>query len=90
MAERVDAARKHLINSIEWKGAKLGIVEMRRHYTNYFRGFPNIKPFRTQLVTELELDGLFEVLKTIEHQYTGMEFQANQESEPQLVYGYDG
>lgn len=88
--ERVDAARKHLINSIEWKGAKLGIVEMRRHYTNYFRGFPNIKPFRTQLVTELELDGILEVLKAIESQYKGMDFQANQESEPQLVYGYDG
>jgi nifR3 family TIM-barrel protein len=88
--ERVDAARKHLINSIQWKGSKLGIVEMRRHYTNYFRGFPNIKPFRTQLVTELELEGLLEVLKAIEVQYAGMEFQAGQENEPQPVYSYDG
>lgn len=88
--ERVDAARKHLINSIQWKGSKLGIVEMRRHYTNYFRGFPNIKSFRTQLVTELELEGLLEILKAIEVQYAGMEFQAGQENEPQPVYSYDG
>ena len=68
----------------------MGIVEMRRHYTNYFRGFPNIKSFRTQLVTELELEGLLEILKAIEVQYAGMEFQAGQENEPQPVYSYDG
>lgn len=88
--ERVDAARKHLINSVNWKGNKLGIVEMRRHYTNYFRGFPNIKPFRTQLVTENELDAILEVLKNIELHYTGMDFTDSVEEPGQLVYGCDG
>ncbi|MFT5265796.1 MAG: tRNA-dihydrouridine synthase B, partial [Polaribacter sp.] len=42
--EKVAAARQHLKHSIEWKGPKLGILEMRRHYTNYFRGLPHVKP----------------------------------------------
>ncbi len=50
MAERVRIVRQHLDFSIRWKGAKLGIFEMRRHYTNYFRGMPDFKPFRTRLV----------------------------------------
>lgn len=68
--ERVDAARQHLQHSIEWKGEKLGIVEMRRHYTNYFRGFPDIKPYRSQLVTMNEANALFAVLDEIELVYS--------------------
>ncbi len=49
--ERVEAARKHLNFSIEWKGEKLGVLEMRRHYTNYFRSLPHIKSIRSKLVT---------------------------------------
>ena len=50
MAERVRIAKQHLDFSIRWKGPKLGIFEMRRHYTNYFKGIPDFKPFRTKLV----------------------------------------
>jgi tRNA-dihydrouridine synthase len=50
MSERVHITRKHLEFSIRWKGDKLGIFEMRRHYTNYFKGTPDFKPFRTRLV----------------------------------------
>lgn len=69
--ERVDAARRHLKHSLEWKGERLGVVEMRRHYTNYFRGFRNIKPYRTKLVTIYEPDTLFEILDEIEEVYSG-------------------
>jgi tRNA-dihydrouridine synthase B len=68
--ERVDAARQHLQHSIDWKGEKLGVVEMRRHYTNYFRGFPNIKPYRSQLVTIYESATLFAILDEIEEVYS--------------------
>lgn len=51
--ERVDVVKKHLLFSMDWKQGKTGIFEMRRHYTNYFKGIPNFKPFRTKLV-ELE------------------------------------
>jgi nifR3 family TIM-barrel protein len=50
MKQRIEVARKHLKFSVEWKGEKTGILEMRRHYTSYFRNIPNIKPYRQQLV----------------------------------------
>jgi len=67
--ERVEAARKHLKHSIEWKGERLGVVEMRRHYTNYFRGFRNIKPYRSRLVTTYEPAAIFGILDEIEEVY---------------------
>jgi len=48
--ERVRVALKHLDFSVEWKGERLGLFEMRRHYTNYFRGLQDFKPFRMRLV----------------------------------------
>lgn len=68
--ERVDAAREHLQRSLEWKGERLGIVEMRRHYTNYFRGYPHIKPYRAVLVTSYEKEEIFDTLEQIRERYT--------------------
>lgn len=51
MAERVEAARRHLQMSIDWKGERLGVFETRRHYTNYFKGIPHFKEYRTKMVT---------------------------------------
>jgi tRNA-dihydrouridine synthase B len=70
--ERVDAARQHLTHAITWKGQKLGILETRRHYTNYFRGFPGIKEFRKELVTSEHPAVLFEIFEQIENQYEGL------------------
>ncbi len=50
MEERVRVCKKHLDFSVQWKGDKLGIFEMRSHYSNYFRGINHFKPFRTRLV----------------------------------------
>lgn len=68
--ERVAAAKSHLTNSIKWKGEKLGIVEMRRHYTNYFKGIPNVKEYRMQLVTESNPSVLFELLDDMQENYS--------------------
>jgi tRNA-dihydrouridine synthase B len=68
--ERVAAAKQHLRHSIEWKGQTLGILEMRRHYTNYFRGFPNVKPYRTALVTTPDPEDLYSILDEIEDRYS--------------------
>jgi len=65
MAERVSVARKHLKFSLEWKGERQGIYEMRRHYTNYFRGIHNFKPFRTKLVESENPEELFDLLDEI-------------------------
>ena len=74
--ERVQAARQHLRHSIVWKGEKLGIIEMRRHYTNYFRSLENIKHFRSMLVTEMEPDTIFGILNEIETHYASPMLEA--------------
>lgn len=67
--QRVAVIRKHLYKSVEWKGEILGILEMRRHYTNYLKGYPNIKEYRTKLVTLQSLPAIDEVLEEIERAY---------------------
>jgi len=54
--ERVAACKSHFEFSLRWKGEKLGVLEMRRHYTNYFKGIPNFKPYRMELVTSMDID----------------------------------
>lgn len=64
--ERVDAMLQHLHHSIDWKGERQGIVEMRPHYTNYLKGIPHIKPLRMTLVTSMsiaELENTMEALR---------------------------
>ena len=73
LAERVGAAREHLEKSIAWKGEKLGVLEMRRHYTNYFRGLRNTKYFRMKLVTEPVPENIYAILDEILHHYTSEE-----------------
>jgi len=63
--ERVAACKKHLNGSISWKGERLGILEMRRHYANYLKGFPNIKEFRARLVNSLDKNELYEILEEV-------------------------
>ncbi len=67
--ERILAVQQHLTNSIEWKGEKLGVLEMRRHYTNYFKGFPGVKDFRTKLVTEMEPSTIYSILNEMNYIY---------------------
>jgi tRNA-dihydrouridine synthase B len=67
MAERVSTAKKHLQFSIEWKGDRTGVFEMRRHYSNYFKGVNNFKPYRKQLVELEEHGALFDLLDEIGH-----------------------
>ncbi|MBL7814655.1 MAG: tRNA dihydrouridine synthase DusB [Saprospiraceae bacterium] len=69
VTQRVEAVRKHLQRAIEWKGEKLGLLETRPHYTNYFKGLPNIKPFRMKLVTLNDAPSVFEVLNEVEAFY---------------------
>ncbi len=67
--QRVAIAKKHLLHSIEWKGEKLGILEMRRHYTNYFKGLRDIKSYRSQLVTNFNVNDLLGILDEIRSKY---------------------
>jgi nifR3 family TIM-barrel protein len=69
IGDRVDAAKEHLDKSLQWKGERLGVVEMRRHYTNYFRGYRDIKHYRSKLVTEYDPVILHEILEEIRFKY---------------------
>ena len=69
MANRIEAARNHLTWSMEWKGERLGIVEMRRHYTNYFKGVQSFKEYKQRLVTLDYAHDLYALLNEIEQVY---------------------
>lgn len=72
--QRVEVIRQHLKQSVQWKGMFAGINEMRRHYTNYLKGLPNIKEFRLKLVTLSGAEEVDEVLQEIISYYDGYEF----------------
>lgn len=76
LEERVDVCKKHLLRSVEWKGPIVGINEMRRHYTNYLKGLPNIKEFRSRLVTLPDKEGVIAVLDEMLEYYKGYQFEA--------------
>ncbi|HCN84519.1 MAG TPA: tRNA dihydrouridine synthase DusB [Sphingobacteriaceae bacterium] len=65
IAERVEVCRTHLDKSIEWKGNKTGIFEMRRHYSNYFKGIPDFKEYRMKLVSLENIPEIHSVLEDI-------------------------
>jgi tRNA-dihydrouridine synthase B len=66
--ERIDVCKRHLDFSTQWKGEKLGILEMRRHYASYLKGLPHVKEYRMQLVNSLEYEEIVHILyKCQEH-----------------------
>ena len=73
LEERVAVSKKHLRRSIEWKGLVVGINEMRRHYANYLKGLPNIKEFRSRLVTVKTVEEVEAILDDIQVYYQGFE-----------------
>lgn len=70
MEERIRATKKHVDFSIRWKGDRLGIFEMRRHYANYFKGIPDFKPFRTRLVEVETMRDVTAILDEVLATYT--------------------
>ena len=74
MAERVEAARRHLQMAIDWKGERLGVVETRRHYTNYFKGIPHFKEYRMKMVTTDDSQGVFDVFEDVLEQFSNHQF----------------
>ncbi|MBX2930759.1 MAG: tRNA dihydrouridine synthase DusB [Chitinophagaceae bacterium] len=75
LQERIDVCKKHLQKSVEWKGNKLGVLEMRKHYANYLKGLPNIKEFRNKLVTSFEIEEIEATLQAIFNYYKGYEIE---------------
>lgn len=69
--ERVNICRQHLLHSVKYKGDRRGMFEMRKHYSNYFKGFRNFKPFKMKLMGTEEVDGVLDVLEEIREYYKG-------------------
>lgn len=67
--QRVEAVRKHLTWAVKWKGERIGIIETRKHYGNYFRGIPNFKPYKNKLLAANELMVLYQTLEEIYQLY---------------------
>ena len=65
LKDRVEVAKRHLEMSIAWKGEVLGVLETRRHYTNYFKGIPNFKTYRTAMVTANHPSEVFDTLNRV-------------------------
>ena len=68
--DRIETVKKHLDFSIKWKGERLGLIEMRRHYTNYFRGMDNFKKHRMKLVLSESKNFTLETLNEISNTYS--------------------
>jgi tRNA-dihydrouridine synthase B len=87
--QRVEVIRQHLHRSVEWKGLKAGVNEMRRHYTNYLRGLPNIKEFRLKLVTISEVEEIDATLDLIVRYYDGYQFTPRKIDMDSMAYSCD-
>jgi len=72
--ERATVAKRHLEMSVAWKGERLGVYETRRHYSNYFKGIENFKPFRQKLVTTESSSKIYEILDSISEKFAEYSF----------------
>ena len=72
--ERAEVAKRHLEMSVAWKGEKLGVYETRRHYSNYFKGIENFKPYRQKLVTTETSNEVYEILDSISEKFAQYSF----------------
>ena len=68
--QRVEVCKAHLIKSVEWKGPIVGILEMRRHYSNYFKGLDHFKDYRLRLVTSPDLASILSIIDEVHHHYS--------------------
>ena len=72
--ERALVAKRHLEMSVAWKGERLGVYETRRHYSNYFKGIENFKPFRQKLVTTESSSEVYQILDSISEKFAEYSF----------------
>jgi nifR3 family TIM-barrel protein len=69
VSEKVDLARLHFQKSLEVKGKKVGVLEMRRHFSNYFKGLENFKETRLKLITTIEPEKIFVLLEEVREKW---------------------
>jgi len=72
-SERITACRTHFEKSVAWKGAKVGVIEMRRHYASYFKGIPDFKEMRNKLVMANNPEEVYGLLNSLEIRFAAAE-----------------
>ncbi len=77
ITDRLLAVRQHAEWSMEWKGERLGLIEMRQHYSNYFRGIPHFKDFRRKFLEVFTLEEMDAVIAEADHFYQEFQFESN-------------
>lgn len=77
LEERIQVCLTHFLKSIEWKGEKLGVLEMRRHYANYFKAIPHFKSIRHELVTTTDIPTIISILQSISERLTALSETTN-------------
>ena len=77
VSQRLEAVRQHAEWSMEWKGERLGLIEMRQHYSNYFRGIPHFKDFRRKFLEVFTLEEMDAVIAEADHFYQEFQFESN-------------
>jgi tRNA-dihydrouridine synthase B len=84
--DRVQAAKDHLEMSVKWKGTVVGINEMKRHYTNYFKGIAHFKEYKTKLVTSSDLDEILGTLDYISNNADQFEWSTNSNEKTNILF----
>jgi tRNA-dihydrouridine synthase B len=79
LEEKVDIAIRHFKRSLEWKAEPVGIFEMRRHFSNYFKGLPHFRELRLRLLTSLDVNEINDILHQIREMYKGHQYDPGSE-----------
>ena len=69
ISERVKISMIHLERSVDWKGERRGVLEFRKHWSDYFKGYPNFKPFRQRLMAIEKFEEVQPLLEYIREYY---------------------
>lgn len=78
VSEKVDIAKEQFSKSLEWKKEPVGIYEMRRHFSNYFKGLPHFKETRLKLLTTIIVEEIYEILESIREKYGDFRPEVNE------------
>lgn len=68
--EKTEIARDHFLKSLERKGEKTGIFQMRRHFVSYFKGLANFRETRLKLLTSTDPGEILSILDNIPETFT--------------------
>jgi tRNA-dihydrouridine synthase B len=77
LTEIINLSKRHLTKSIETKGERGGILEMRRHFAHYFKGLPNFRDTRIKLLTSMDVEDIYSILDSIALKYSGFRIVEN-------------